>query len=79
MAQGMTTPEDQKRIVNILRKENLIVYFMVLFLPPVGVWFVWTRREKLYLNNSSVYAWTFVGTVIFIGYIKLILQAFGVM
>jgi hypothetical protein len=52
---------------------------MVLFLPPVGVWFVWTRREKLYLNNSSVYAWTFVGTVIFIGYIKLILQAFGVM
>ena len=70
MAAGLTTPEDQKRIVNILRTENVLAYFMVLFLPPVGVWYIWTRREKLHLNDSSVYLWTFVGCVILYQYIR---------
>jgi len=68
MAAGLTTPEDQKRIVNILRTENVIAYFMVLFLPPVGIWYIWTRREKLYLNTSSVYAWTAVGCLIMLSW-----------
>jgi ABC-type methionine transport system permease subunit len=72
MAQNYTDPEMQKRIVETLSMRNIAAYAMVLFLPPVGIWYIWTRREKLYLNDASVYSWTFVGIVIFIGYLQLI-------
>ncbi len=64
--------EDSKRIVETLSKRNLLAYAMVVFLPPVGIWYVWTRREKLYLNRESVYLWTFVGCVIFYKYLEYI-------
>ncbi len=79
MAQrDLLTKEDQQRIVDVLSTQNIIAYVMVLFLPPVGVWYIWTRREKLHLNIESVLLWTFVGTVIFFGWIRLILQWTGV-
>ena len=60
LAQGSYSKEDQERIVNILSTQNIIAYTMVLFIPPVGVWYIWTLREKLHLNRTSVYLWTFV-------------------
>ena len=79
MAQrNYSSKEDQERIVNVLSTQNIIAYVMVLFLPPVGVWYIWTRREKLHLNIESVLLWTFVGTVVFFGWIKLIMQWTGV-
>ena len=79
MAQrDLLTKEDQQRIVDVLSTQNIIAYVMVLFLPPVGVWYIWTRREKLHLNIESVLLWTFVGTVIFFGWIRLILEWTGV-
>lgn len=79
MAQrDLLTKEDQQRIVDVLSTQNIIAYVMVLFLPPVGIWYIWTRREKLHLNIESVLLWTFVGTVIFFGWIRLILQWTGV-
>ena len=79
MAQrNYSSKEDQERIVNVLSTQNIIAYVMVLFLPPVGVWYIWTRREKLHLNIESVLLWTFVGIVVFFGWIKLILQWIGV-
>ena len=79
MAQrDLLTKEDQQRIVDVLSTQNIIAYGMVLFLPPVGIWYIWTRREKLHLNIESVLLWTFVGTVIFFGWIRLILQWTGV-
>ena len=73
-----SSKEDQQRIVNVLSTQNIIAYVMVLFLPPVGVWYIWTRREKLHLNIESVLLWTCVGSVVFYGWIKLILQWTGV-
>ena len=56
--------EAQQHIVNILSTQNLIAYVMVLLIPPVGIWYVWTRREGLGLNASSVLVWTFVGCAV---------------
>ena len=79
LAQGNVTPEDQQRIVDILSKQNIIAYAVVLFLPPVGIWYIWTRREKLHLNRQSVLLWTFVGCVVMWGYIQWVLKNFGIM
>ena len=70
IASGYINKEDSERIVNMLSTQNIIAYAIVLFLPPVGIWYIWTRREKLHLNNSSVYLWTFVGCVIMVRYIQ---------
>lgn len=74
VVEGYTTPEDRQRIVDTLSMRNIGAYALVLFLPPVGIWYVWTRREELHLNNTSVLAWTFVGIVCLMGYIQLIMQ-----
>ena len=76
IASGYINEEDSQRIVNILSTQNIIAYAIVLFLPPVGIWYIWTRREKLHLNNASVYMWTFVGTVILFQYIRAIVLTY---
>ena len=75
VVEGYTTPEDRQRIVETLSMRNVGAYALVLFLPPVGIWYIWIRREELHLNNTSVLAWTFVGIVTFIGYLRLIIQS----
>ncbi|MCR4950791.1 MAG: hypothetical protein K6A40_05660 [Solobacterium sp.] len=65
--------EAQQHIVNILSTQNLIAYVMVLLLPPVGIWYVWTRREKLDLNFNSVILWTIVGCAIMFQWIRYFL------
>jgi hypothetical protein len=62
--------EAQQHIVNILSTQNLIAYVMVLLIPPVGSWYVWTRREKLDLNTNSVILWTIVGCAIMYQWIR---------
>jgi hypothetical protein len=62
--------EAQQHIVNILSTQNLIAYVMVLLIPPVGIWYVWTRREKLDLNTNSVILWTIVGCAIMYQWIR---------
>ena len=62
--------EAQQHIVNILSTQNLIAYVMVLLIPPVGIWYVWTRREKLDLNTNSVILWTIVGCTIMYQWIR---------
>ena len=74
IAEGSFTPEDSKRIVNILSTRNLKAYALVVFLPPIGIWYVWTRREQLYLNIQSCVLWTFVGSVIFINYVGYLIN-----
>jgi hypothetical protein len=69
IAQGYINKEDSERIVQMLSTQNLIAYAIVLFLPPVGIWYIWTRREKLHLTDAQVYLWTFVGLVILYQYI----------
>ena len=70
ISQSYINKEDSERIVNLLSTQNLIAYAIVLFLPPVGIWYIWTRREKLHLSDPQVYLWTFVGCVILFQYIK---------
>ena len=62
--------EAQQHIVNILSTQNLIAYVMVLLIPPVGIWYVWTRCEKLDLNTNSVILWTIVGCAIMYQWIR---------
>lgn len=69
ISQGYINKEDSERIVNLLSTQNIIAYAIVLFLPPVGIWYIWTRREKLHLTEAQVYLWTFVGLVILYQYI----------
>ena len=69
ISQGYIKKEDSERIVNLLSTQNIIAYAIVLVLPPVGIWYIWTRREKLHLTEAQVYLWTFVGLVILYQYI----------
>ena len=75
MSKGYINKEDSQRIVDMLSAQNLIAYAMVLFLPPLGIWYIWTRRGKLHLNDASVYLWTFVGSVILIQYINALVNS----
>lgn len=72
-----TTHEQQQLIVETLSMRNMLVYALCVFLPPIGVPYLWKNQTKLHLRNSSVYLWVFVGTVCLLGYLKLIAQALG--
>lgn len=69
--------EDQQLIVETLSVRNLLVYALCVFLPPIGIPYMWKNQTKLHLRNSAVYLWIFVGSVCFIGYLKLIAEALG--
>ena len=79
MAAGNATPEDQKRIVETLSKRNIAAYALVLFIPPLGIWYIWKNKEKLYLNDGSVYYWTMVGCVILFAYIYYLVTGTALM
>lgn len=72
-----TSHEDQQRIVETLSMRNMGAYFLCVFLPPIGIPYIWKKQEYLHLRNSSVFLWTFVGAVCLFGYLKLIAQALG--
>lgn len=69
--------EDQQRIVETLSMRNMAVYALCVFLPPIGIPYMWKNQTKLHLRNSSVYLWIFVGTVCLLGYLKLIAETLG--
>lgn len=73
--QDATSYEDQQRIVHILSGKNVAMYFLTVFVPPVGVPLLWKKREELHLNTASLIVWTMVGTIILIQYIRLIINA----
>ncbi|MBR3356671.1 MAG: hypothetical protein IKG46_02475 [Solobacterium sp.] len=75
IAAGTYTSEDSKRIVQNLSTKNLIAYAIVLFLPPIGIWYIWKHREELYMRDSSLWLWTFVGCVILVQYVIYIYHA----
>ena len=72
-----TKSEDSERIVQTLSLRNIAAYFLVVFLPPIGIPYVWKKQNELYLRNSSLLLWTFVGGVCLFGYMKLIIEALG--
>lgn len=76
-ARRQTSNEDSQRIVQTLSLRNICAYFLVVFLPPIGIPYIWKKHEQLYLRNSSLLLWTFVGGVCLFGYLKLIIEALG--
>ena len=76
-ARRQTSNEDSQRIVQTLSLRNIGAYFLVVFLPPIGIPYIWKKHEQLYLRNSSLLLWTFVGVVCLFGYLKLIIEALG--
>lgn len=76
-ARNETSKEDQQRLVQTLSKKNMLSYALVIFLPPVGIWWIWKKREELGLRETAVYLWTFVGIMVIFGWIKYIVGAFS--
>ena len=69
VSHGNLSAEDSERIVQTLSMRNVIVYFLVALLPPIGLYIMWKKKEELHIRQSALYAWTMVGTIIFFGYI----------
>lgn len=76
IAAGVYTSEDSERIVRNLSTKNLIAYALVLFIPPYGIWRMWKHKEELYMRESALWLWTFVGTVTMVQYVIYIVQTF---
>ncbi len=76
-ARNTTSKEDQQRLVRSLSKKNMLTYALVIFLPPVGIYMIWKKKEELYLNQPSVYLWTFVGIMVMFAWVQEICKTFG--
>ena len=76
-ARRQTSSEDSQRIVETLSLRNIAVYFLVVFLPTIGIPYIWKKQTDLHLRNSSLMLWTFVGAVCLLGYLKLIAEGLG--
>ncbi len=72
-----TSKEDQQRLVRSLSAKNMLTYALVIFLPPIGIYMIWKKKEELYLNTPSLYLWTFVGVMVILQWIKLIITNFS--
>ncbi len=70
-----TEVESQQRIVDLLSKENWIAILLAVLLPPIGIWYIWRRKEKHKLNLPSMVVWTMISVVILVQYIIMIVQA----
>lgn len=71
-----TDAEGQKRILDLLSKENWIAYLLSAFLPPVGIWYIWCKRDKHKLTKASMIVWTMIACIIIVRYCQLIWEAF---
>lgn len=76
-AKNATSKEDQQRMVKMLSKKNMLTYALVLFLPPLGIYMIWKKRDELELNTPSVYLWTFVGVMVIFAWIQEIVSMMG--
>lgn len=76
-AKNSTSKEDQQRIVRTLSGKNMLTYALVIFLPPIGIYMIWKKRDELYLNTPSVYLWTFVGVMVLLQWIRIIITNFS--
>lgn len=76
-AKNSTSKEDQQRIVQSLSLKNMLTYALVIFLPPIGIFVIWKKKEELHLNTPSLYLWTFVGVMVILEWIKLIVTNFS--
>lgn len=76
-ARRNTSKEDQQRLVRSLSKKNMLTYALVIFLPPIGIYMIWKKKDELYLNNPSVYLWTFVGVMVMFAWIQEIVTRLG--
>ena len=70
-----TEVESQQRITDLLSKENWIAILLAVLLPPIGIWYIWRRKEKHKLNLPSMVVWTMISVVILVQYIIMIVQA----
>ncbi len=76
-ARNTTSVEDQQRLVRSLSKKNMLTYALVIFLPPVGIYMIWKKKDELYLTNPSLYLWTFVGIMVIFAWIQEIVKNFS--
>lgn len=71
---NMTSKEDQQKMVKMLSKKNMLTYALVLFVPPLGIYMIWKKKDELELNTPSVYLWTFVGAMVIVAWIQEIFK-----
>ncbi|MCH4021073.1 MAG: hypothetical protein LKE61_09395 [Erysipelotrichaceae bacterium] len=64
-----TDAEGQKRITDLLSKENWYAYLLCAFLPPVGIWYVWAKRDKHHLTMPAMVTWTMIAIIIIVRWI----------
>lgn len=48
-----------ERLVNNITWRNMLIYFMVAVIPPVGLYFLWFRENTI--PDSARYLWTLIG------------------
>ena len=71
-------PEENARrdhLVKTLSKENLLLYALIVLLPPVGVYMLWKKRENYDINVPTAAIWTFIAGYILVNYVILAAKA----
>ncbi len=58
------------RFVNALTKQNMLVYFLVAILPPVGLYFLWMRENTI--PYSAKILWTGIAFLIMYQYVLML-------
>ena len=51
-----------ERLVNNITWQNMLIYFLVAVLPPIGLYFLWFRKNTI--PSSAKYVWTLIGMVV---------------
>lgn len=69
-----TEYEGQQRILDILSKENWIAYLLAAFLPPIGIWYIWKKKEKHKLTFAAMITWTMIAVIITVEWIRQIIE-----
>ena len=72
-----TEIQGQQQILDLLCKENWIAYLTAAFLPPIGIWYIWAKRDKHKLTFASMIVWTMIACIIMFRYCQLIFEWFN--
>ncbi len=66
---------ESNSLMEALTPKNLICYLLTIFLPPVGIAFIWLKHNTITMPAKAM--WTGVGCMIIYEQILMLLQMFS--
>ena len=67
----MKTPIPEVSITDVFSKKRIITYLFILFLPPYGLFRVWSRSSDF--RRSEKWVWTMIVLCTLVTFVRLII------